>query len=251
MVLALLPSKAAKHSLLILIRFSLMLIVQNIIRAFWRHGALHLRALAILLLAFFFSPAEASSIASATLALKGLSNGNSTRADFNADGVLDQAFVSQDSDKPILNIALSGVLRPHRVPLDDRIIRLVASDIDHDGDVDLVALTAAPRLLVWLNDRRGRFSRAKSTVNTIFQRVSPSQGWPDFEIPSFWPVSSRFSEALHELSTLNCRYHPRLHFIRSTSKNSPRAPPQTSEPSAADTAARQGHPEGYQGAALA
>jgi hypothetical protein len=37
-------------------------------------------------------------------------------------------------------------------------VSLVADDIDHDGDIDLVALTPSNRIVVWINDGHGHFT---------------------------------------------------------------------------------------------
>ena len=50
----------------------------------------------------------------------------------------------------------------------------VEVDIDHDGDVDLIELSTAPRIQVWVNDGRGRFFPA---VPNDFSLV---RVWPFF-----------------------------------------------------------------------
>jgi len=45
------------------------------------------------------------------------------------------------------------------VRLDAAVEALIDEDIDQDGDLDLVATTAAGDLLIWLNDSHGRFTR--------------------------------------------------------------------------------------------
>src|SRR5947208_1875586 len=81
-----------------------------------------------------------------------------TRADFNSDGIADNArLVQQDFKRAQIQIFVSGS-RSNKIGLDEKIVRVVAIDVDRDGDSDLVALTRAPRLLVWLNDGRGHFS---------------------------------------------------------------------------------------------
>jgi hypothetical protein len=38
------------------------------------------------------------------------------------------------------------------------VVSLIASDIDHDGDLDLVTVAPSGLVMAWLNDGRGRFT---------------------------------------------------------------------------------------------
>ncbi|MGH9429469.1 MAG: hypothetical protein ACRD2L_24550 [Terriglobia bacterium] len=81
-----------------------------------------------------------------------------TQADFNSDGIADNVrLVDEDFNRAQIQIFVSGLSRSNRIVLDEKIVRVVAIDVDRDGDSDLVALTRAPCLLVWLNDGRGHF----------------------------------------------------------------------------------------------
>jgi hypothetical protein len=75
-------------------------------------------------------------------------------ADFNRDGVGDRLVV----DGTVVDVGLSHrcsshVVLRHWTP----VVRLVVSDIDFDGDTDVVTLTEAGRIWIWRNDGRGSF----------------------------------------------------------------------------------------------
>jgi len=81
-------------------------------------------------------------------------------ADFNGDGVLDSVVLPNPPATTIV-IQLSGSA-PQILKLSVPIISVVAADIDHDGHLDLSALTVRRGLLVWLNKAgRGRFAPLK------------------------------------------------------------------------------------------
>ena len=76
-------------------------------------------------------------------------------ADFNGDGVLDAVVLRPRND---IIVRLSGSA-PQILKLSGRIISVVASDIDHDGHLDLSALSEHEGLHVWLNKAgHGRFA---------------------------------------------------------------------------------------------
>jgi hypothetical protein len=70
-------------------------------------------------------------------------------ADFNGDGVLDAVVLPRPPETNII-IHLSGSA-PQILKLSGRIISVVAADIDHDGYLDLSALSEHRGLHVWLN----------------------------------------------------------------------------------------------------
>jgi len=81
-------------------------------------------------------------------------------ADFNGDGVLDSVVLPRPPATNIV-IHLSGSA-PQILKLSVRIISVVAADIDHDGNLDLSALTERRGLHVWLNKAgHGRFAALK------------------------------------------------------------------------------------------
>jgi hypothetical protein len=84
----------------------------------------------------------------------------SIRADFNGDGVLDAVVLPRPPDTNII-IEISGAA-PQVLKLSGRLIAIVAADVDHDGTLDLSALSERRGLHVWLNKAgHGRFSALK------------------------------------------------------------------------------------------
>jgi len=80
-------------------------------------------------------------------------------ADFNGDGVLDAVVLPRPPETNII-IHLSGSA-PQILKLSGRIISVVAADVDHDGNLDLSALSEHRGLHVWLNKAgHGRFADA-------------------------------------------------------------------------------------------
>ena len=81
-------------------------------------------------------------------------------ADFNNDGIADRVQVSPSSDQRLV-VRVSGSV-PQVLRLRDRLISVVAVDIDHDGVLDLGALSERRGLLIWLNKGgHGRFTALK------------------------------------------------------------------------------------------
>jgi hypothetical protein len=81
-------------------------------------------------------------------------------ADFNGDGVLDAVVLPRPPETNIV-IHVSGSA-PQILKLSGRVISIVAADIDHDGALDLSALSERRGLHVWLNKAgHGRFAALK------------------------------------------------------------------------------------------
>ena len=84
----------------------------------------------------------------------------SITADLNGDGVLDAVVLPRPPETNIV-IHLSGSA-PQILKLSRRVISIVAADVDHDGDLDLSALSDRRGLHVWLNKAgHGRFAALK------------------------------------------------------------------------------------------
>lgn len=58
----------------------------------------------------------------------------------------------------------------------DQFVRVVADDVDRDGDIDVVASLGSLDLIVWTNDGAGHFTRLPSSHHLAFQTqpLSPS-----------------------------------------------------------------------------
>jgi len=55
-----------------------------------------------------------------------------------------------------------------------RFVRVVADDVDQDGDLDVVASVGSLDLMVWQNDGAGHFTRLPSSHHLAFQTQPPA-----------------------------------------------------------------------------
>ncbi len=76
--------------------------------------------------------------------------------DFDGDGRPDVALIQDDGHGRHVSVRLSGL--PGVVTLETAVVSVIAADIDHDGDVDLVAAAPTGEVVTWLNDGQGRFT---------------------------------------------------------------------------------------------
>jgi hypothetical protein len=81
--------------------------------------------------------------------------------DFDGDGRPDEALIQDGVDGHHVSVRLSG--SPGAVLLDEEVVGVIAADIDHDGDVDLVTAAPSGQVVNWLNDGRGRFTRQQAS----------------------------------------------------------------------------------------
>jgi hypothetical protein len=56
--------------------------------------------------------------------------------------------------------------------LDAEVVGVIAADIDHDGDVDLVTAAPSGQVVNWLNDGRGRFTRQQALPSDSLSPVT-------------------------------------------------------------------------------
>ena len=76
--------------------------------------------------------------------------------DFDGDGREDLALIQQGANGSHISISLSESSGTVSLPTGADV--LIATDFDHDGDIDLVAVAPSGQLTAWLNDGRGRFT---------------------------------------------------------------------------------------------
>ena len=100
--------------------------------------------------------------------------------DFDGDGRSDVAFVPDRAESGRLSVRLSG--SPDAIDLGATVTGVIESDIDQDGDLDLVAVTPSSDVLVWINDGRGHFTR-RQTSPTPGLCDQPVMGDPVFLRP--------------------------------------------------------------------
>jgi hypothetical protein len=92
----------------------------------------------------------------AALLMPNLVHAASLRADLDGDGIHDQIEFRRGS--PEVAIRLSATRRWQRLRANDLIVWFVVTDLDRDGDPDLVASTRQSGFHVWINKGRGLFS---------------------------------------------------------------------------------------------
>jgi hypothetical protein len=81
--------------------------------------------------------------------------------DFDGDGRPDLAFIRDGRGGPCVVLTLTG--SGDAACFDVPVTSLVQHDIDHDGDLDLVAATPSGEVLIWLNDGQGHFTQMTAT----------------------------------------------------------------------------------------
>jgi hypothetical protein len=81
-------------------------------------------------------------------------------ADFNGDGLVDRVVLPRPPDTNIVVRLSNGA--PQVLKFHDRIISIVATDINHDGEVDLGALSERHGVFVWLNKGKTSHGRLKA-----------------------------------------------------------------------------------------
>jgi hypothetical protein len=82
------------------------------------------------------------------------------QGDFDGDGRSDVALVQDRADSGRLSVRLSG--SANTIDLEATVTGVIEGDIDHDGDLDLVALSPSSDVLVWINDGHGHFTRQET-----------------------------------------------------------------------------------------
>jgi len=99
--------------------------------------------------------------------------------DFDGDGRVDAALLEGVTGDRRISVRLSG--SAGAVRLDATVTGVIEGDIDHDGDLDLVAATSSGDVLVWLNDGHGRFTRqaASPTRGVSGEPVLNRTVWPE------------------------------------------------------------------------
>jgi hypothetical protein len=98
--------------------------------------------------------------AAVTLCLLASPADAAVEADFNGDGLVDRVVLPRPPDTNIV-VRLSNAA-PQVLKFYDRIIAIVATDINHDGEIDLSALSERHGVFVWLNKGKTSHGRLKA-----------------------------------------------------------------------------------------
>ncbi len=83
-------------------------------------------------------------------------------ADFNGDGIVDPIVYPRPPETHLV-VHLSGGM-PQVLNFHDRIISVVAADVDHDGDLDIGALSERRGVFIWLNKGHGPLGHFKALI---------------------------------------------------------------------------------------
>jgi hypothetical protein len=107
--------------------------------------------------------------------------------DFDGDGRVDLASIQKTDGRHLISVQLSG--SQSLIQLDTAVSALVEGDIDHDGDLDLVATNADGEVLIWLNDGHGRFTRraASPTYRLAGEATVIPTAWPEADVIAISP----------------------------------------------------------------
>jgi hypothetical protein len=88
--------------------------------------------------------------------------------------------------EPTAGIALPpGFASAVDVATSSRFVRVVADDIDRDGDLDVVATVGTHDLLVWENDGAGHFSRRRSSAHEEMRADPPGPTLDGDDVESY------------------------------------------------------------------
>jgi hypothetical protein len=99
-------------------------------------------------------------------------------ADFDADGRADLAVIQEGPGGSHVSVILSG--SPYAVTFAIDAVSVAASDIDHDGDTDLVVLRPSNQVVIWRNDGQGHFTEEEPLPSSGFSSATTVAGtWPD------------------------------------------------------------------------
>ena len=127
-------------------------------------------------------------------------------ADFDADGRPDVAVIQEGGSR--VWITLSG--SPDTATLEGNATSIVASDIDHDGDLDLTVATPANQIVIWVNDGRGHFTQEQPSSSPALSPVTTLAGpWQDSPL-SLGPTAPQVvgSGGRHETAVVGTQVRP-------------------------------------------
>jgi FG-GAP-like repeat len=148
-------------------------------------------------------------------------------ADFDADGRPDVAAIQAGGSR--VWVTLSG--SPDTTAFEVNATSIIASDIDHDGDLDLTVATPTNQILIWLNDGRGHFTQEQPfSAPTLSHETTVAGLWPEGPV-SLGPTAPQVvgSRGRCETAVVGTQIRPPTvpvtFALNSFALPSPRAPP--------------------------
>ena len=158
--------------------------------------------------------------------------GQTLTADVNGDGVSDRIGVARTAGELVVEVSGRGPAQ--RLRTTGAVLELVVADIDHDGDSDLVAMTAGRRhirLLVWTNAGDGQFVSRPPTGRAGSSGVRRARVGSATDVPvlddlagdSSW-LAAQPVLALPPLAARALRLHGDDALLSTRPRNLPRAP---------------------------
>jgi len=151
--------------------------------------------------------------------------------DFDGDGRPDVARIDRQAPgRGGISVTLSG--SSDAVSLGASVESLIEDDVDHDGDLDLLATTGTGDVLIWVNDGHGQFTRRSQSPTPT---VSGQPAFQSHDAPSIVaattssPVLPARVHAWRAVVALAARPPTDSHLVSRTTDLFPplRAPPVT------------------------
>ena len=150
-------------------------------------------------------------------------------ADFDADGLPDVAAIQEGRGNSRISVTLSG--SRDAITFEVNVVSVAARDIDHDGDVDIVAATASNQVVIWRNDGHGHFTqdpplRAQNLrAETAIAGAARDEPVAVGTKTSQWMIPRRRPQMALEATQIRRPTDARPVAVRVLSLSSPRAPP--------------------------
>jgi hypothetical protein len=131
-------------------------------------GSGNLLSVSLRLLRLLVATAALGACVPATLAAQ------SVRADFNGDGVQDDATFSADFRGVVVHIGRARAVLP--LHASEAVVAIATADIDRDGDLDLIVRLSRSGIHLWRNADSGRFVKVRHRRHVLPPLLAPGRG---------------------------------------------------------------------------